>query len=146
MALVIRLRQQGRTNRQSYRLVVANKRSPRDGKYVEKLGWYDPFAKDDKNLFIEEKKLFDWLNKGAILSEKARSLVMRLFPDQMKKLEEAKRAKKISRKKKPKKVVEKKAEPKKAKKETKETKEKKEKKEKKPAVKKAKKAEPKKKK
>ena len=143
MALVIRLRQQGRTNRQSYRLVVANRRSPRDGKYVEKLGWYDPFAKDDKNLFIEEKKLFNWLDKGAILSEKARSLVMRLFPEQMKKFEEAKRAKKISKKKKPKKKVEIKAEPKK---EKKEKKEKVEKKEKKPAAKKTKKAEPKKKK
>ena len=65
MALVIRLRQQGRTNRQSYRLVVANKRSPRDGKYLEKLGWYDPFAKEEKSLHVEENKLFYWLDKGA---------------------------------------------------------------------------------
>lgn len=42
MALIIRLRQQGKTNRKSYRLVVADSRSPRDGKYLENLGMYDP--------------------------------------------------------------------------------------------------------
>ena len=43
MALKIRLRQQGRNNRPFYRLVVTDARSPRDGKYVEALGWYNPF-------------------------------------------------------------------------------------------------------
>ncbi len=43
MALKIRLRQQGRNNRPFYRLVVTDVRSPRDGKYVEMLGWYNPF-------------------------------------------------------------------------------------------------------
>jgi len=115
MALVIRLRQQGRTNRQSYRLVVANKRSPRDGKYVEKLGWYDPFAKEEKSLSIKEDKLFYWLDRGAILSEKARSLVMKTFPDQLKKFEENKRIKKRNVKKKNKKKEDKKIEIKKKK-------------------------------
>ena len=100
MALIIRLRQQGRRNRQSYRLVVADKRSPRDGKYIEKLGWYDPFAKEDKNLFIEEEKVFYWLDKGAILSEKARSLVKKVSPEMLKKFCDDKIAKKIAKKRK----------------------------------------------
>jgi len=140
MALVIRLRQQGRTNRQSYRLVVANKRSPRDGKYLEKLGWYDPFAKDDKTLRVEENKLFYWLDRGAVLSERARSLVKKAFPEKMKKFEEDKRARKIKRKKTEKKVETKKVE------KPKKVEAKKPKAEKKPAVKKPKKTETKKKK
>jgi small subunit ribosomal protein S16 len=45
MALKIRLRQQGRKNRQTYRLVVTDIRNPRDGKYLEMIGWYNPFNK-----------------------------------------------------------------------------------------------------
>ena len=43
MALKIRLRQQGRKNRPFYRMVVTDVRAPRDGKYCEALGWYNPF-------------------------------------------------------------------------------------------------------
>ena len=46
MALVIRLRQQGRNNRQTYRVVVVDSRYPRDGKYLEMLGWYNPCEKN----------------------------------------------------------------------------------------------------
>ena len=46
MALKIRLRQQGRKNRPFYRLVLTDSRTPRDGKYVEALGWYNPIEKD----------------------------------------------------------------------------------------------------
>ena len=53
MALMIRLRQQGRTNRQTYRLVVTDKKNPRDGKYIEMLGWYNPHEENEKNLFID---------------------------------------------------------------------------------------------
>jgi small subunit ribosomal protein S16 len=55
--LVIRLRQQGMNSRQSFRLVVTNERSPRDGKYIEMLGWYNPFGAETKNLQIDVSRL-----------------------------------------------------------------------------------------
>ncbi len=83
--LVIRFRQQGKINQQSFRLVVADSRSPRDGKYVEKLGWYNPLAKDENNLILDEEKLLYWLDQGAKLSENAESLIRRVSPDLLKK-------------------------------------------------------------
>lgn len=81
MALKIRLRQQGRNNRAFYRMVVTDVRSPRDGKYVEAVGWYDPIAKDeDKALFIKEDRIQHWLNEGAELTDKTESLVRKAAP------------------------------------------------------------------
>ena len=57
MALKIRLRKQGRNNRASYRVVVADSRSPRDGKYVEKLGWYDPCENKGPDMFFDEERI-----------------------------------------------------------------------------------------
>jgi len=89
MALVIRLRQQGRVNRQSYRLVVTDRRAPRDGKYVEKLGWYDPF-KEGKNFVIDAERAAYWLEKGAQPSERAKALLARATPEVLKALYEKK--------------------------------------------------------
>jgi small subunit ribosomal protein S16 len=81
MALKIRLRQQGRTNRATYRLVVTENRSPRDGKYVEMLGWYNPFeAELDKSLSIKADRIQHWLDQGAQLTDKAKTLVAKLAP------------------------------------------------------------------
>ncbi|PCI94279.1 30S ribosomal protein S16 [Candidatus Aerophobetes bacterium] len=84
MALKIRLRQQGRTNRLTYRLVLANSRSPRDGKYVEMLGWYCPCETKGNTLHVEAERVEFWLNQGAQLSEKAESLVKKAAPSVMK--------------------------------------------------------------
>jgi small subunit ribosomal protein S16 len=82
MALKIRLRQQGRKNQQTYRLVLCDSRSPRDGKYLEILGWYNPReSTPEKNLKIEGDRVQHWLSQGAILSERAASLVKRGSPD-----------------------------------------------------------------
>jgi len=83
MALKIRLRQQGRRNRLSYRLIVTDSRSPRDGKYVESLGWYDPHSKETDCSFNSER-IAHWLSHGAQLSEKAACLVKRKAPDALK--------------------------------------------------------------
>lgn len=89
MALKIRLRQQGRNNRAFYRMVVTDVRSPRDGKYVEAVGWYDPIAKDaDKTLFIKQDRIQYWLNEGAELTEKTAALISRAAPDITTKLTE----------------------------------------------------------
>jgi len=81
MALKIRLRQQGRNNRAFYRLVVTDVRSPRDGKYVEAVGWYDPIAKEDKSLSLKTDRIQHWLNEGAELTERAESLVLKAAPE-----------------------------------------------------------------
>jgi small subunit ribosomal protein S16 len=107
MALVIRLRQQGRNNRKCFRLVVADKRSPRDGKYVEKLGWYDPFMKKEVNYVIDAVRVQYWLSKGAEISERAKTLVSKVAPDVIHALSQKKPKKKSASKK----VVEKKAAP-----------------------------------
>lgn len=81
MGLKIRLRQQGRNNRPSYRLVVTEVTSKRDGKYVEALGWYDPFIADDaQNALLKEERIQHWLDQGAQLTESAKSLVARNAP------------------------------------------------------------------
>lgn len=94
MALKIRLRQQGRTNRLTYRLVVADSRLPRDGKYLEKLGHYDPHLEGDKDATIAEDRIQYWLDQGAELSEKAQALIARKAPGVMKALIEKKEKKK----------------------------------------------------
>ena len=84
MALKIRLRQQGRTNRLTYRLVLADSKSPRDGKYVEMLGWYCPCETKGETLHVKAERVEFWLNQGAQLTEKAKSLVKQAAPSVMK--------------------------------------------------------------
>jgi small subunit ribosomal protein S16 len=82
MTLKIRLRQQGRKNLQTFRLVLCDVRSPRDGKYIETLGWYNPReSAPEKNLNVQGERVQHWLNQGAILTEKAATLVKRAAPE-----------------------------------------------------------------
>lgn len=85
MALKIRLRQQGKKNYTVYRLVLADARSKRDGKYLETLGWYNPYAaEDDKKASLKGDLILQWLGKGAIPTEKAIELIRRFCPEVMK--------------------------------------------------------------
>ncbi|MCK4934303.1 MAG: 30S ribosomal protein S16 [Simkaniaceae bacterium] len=95
MTLKIRLRQQGRRNRLSYRLVLADSRFPRDGKYLEMLGWYDPHLTNEKNSVIKADRIQHWIDLGAELSENAHSLVARFAPEVTKKIHARKVAKQI---------------------------------------------------
>jgi small subunit ribosomal protein S16 len=82
MALKIRLRQQGRTNRAFYRLVVTDSRAPRDGKYLEALGWYNPIeAEEDKKLSIKSDRIQHWLDLGAQLTDSAETLIKQSAPE-----------------------------------------------------------------
>ncbi len=82
MALKIRLRQQGRRNQQTYRLVLCDSRAPRDGKYIETLGWYNPRESEpEKNLNVQGDRVQHWLSLGAILTERAETLVKRGAPE-----------------------------------------------------------------
>jgi small subunit ribosomal protein S16 len=97
MALRIRLRQQGRHNRPFYRLVVTEARAPRDGKYIEMLGWYDPRGTTEETLVqLDSERVQHWINHGAEVSECALALVRRRAPEIVQALQEkavAKRAK-----------------------------------------------------
>ena len=97
MALKIRLRQQGRTNRLCYRLVVTDGRTPRDGRYIESVGWYNPIEQDtDKNLCIREDRIQHWLDHGAILTTKAAALVKKAAPNVIKQLNEKDEKKRLA--------------------------------------------------
>lgn len=64
MAVKLRLQRHGTTKRPFYRLVVADSRSKRDGKYLEIIGTYDP-TKNPSEVKIDEARALDWLSKGA---------------------------------------------------------------------------------
>jgi small subunit ribosomal protein S16 len=81
MAVKIRLRSQGSTNRIMYRLVVTDERSPRDGKYLEAVGWYNPFAKQEQErVFVKPDRIQHWIDCGAQLSDRAESLIKKAAP------------------------------------------------------------------
>jgi small subunit ribosomal protein S16 len=73
VAVRIRLRRMGAKKAPFYRIVVADSRSPRDGRFIEEIGYYDPL-KDPAVININEEKALDWLKKGAQLSETAKAL------------------------------------------------------------------------
>ncbi len=75
MAVRIRLRRTGTTKRPCYRIVVADSRSPRDGRFIENLGQYDP-RPDPSLIEIDEDKALDWLQKGAQPSEQVKKLLV----------------------------------------------------------------------
>ncbi|TMD11120.1 MAG: 30S ribosomal protein S16 [Chloroflexi bacterium] len=72
----IRLRRMGAKKHPFYRLVVADARSPRDGRFIEHLGYYDPMT-DPVQIKIDVDKVMKWLQQGAQPSEAARSLLKR---------------------------------------------------------------------
>ncbi len=67
MSLKIRLARAGAKKRPFYRIVVADARSPRDGRFIDRLGTFDPLkAKDDATrVVLDAEKAKDWLSKGA---------------------------------------------------------------------------------
>lgn len=94
MALKIRLRQQGRTNRQTFRLVVTDIRRPRDGKYLEVLGSYNPFQAEN-NFKLNMERLQYWLSKGALIADNAEKLIRKTAPDLIKGVKAQQHAKRI---------------------------------------------------
>ena len=64
MAVKIRLRRMGQKKAPFYRIVVADSRSPRDGRFIEEIGTYDP-TKDPSEIKVDEEAAKKWLNNGA---------------------------------------------------------------------------------
>lgn len=74
MAVRIRLTRKGRKKQPFYRIVVANSEAPRDGKFLDILGTYNPMA-NPAFIKIDNEKLQDWIAKGATPSETVASLI-----------------------------------------------------------------------
>ncbi len=73
----IRLRRMGAKKKPFYRLVVADARSPRDGRFIEILGHYNPRT-EPKTLVVDQEKAKQWLEKGAQPSDPVRRLFAEL--------------------------------------------------------------------
>ena len=80
MAVALRLMRLGKRHRPFYRIIVKNKRSKRDGAYLENIGTYDPLVTPAK-IDIKQERLDYWLGKGAQVSEGLRRLLKNLKKD-----------------------------------------------------------------
>ena len=69
----IRLRRTGQKGQPSYRLVIADKESPRDGRFLEIVGFYNPRT-DPATLNIKEDRIYEWMSKGALPTESVAQL------------------------------------------------------------------------
>ena len=76
MAVKIRLKRFGTKNRQQWRIVVADAKMPRDGRFIEEIGYYDPLPAKEK-LEIKKDRLDYWLKQGAKVSASLKSLLTR---------------------------------------------------------------------
>ncbi len=76
MAIRIRLTRLGKKKNPFYRIVVADSEFPRDGRFIEVVGTYNP-VKDPALVEIEEERVFHWVKNGATLSDTVKSLFKR---------------------------------------------------------------------
>lgn len=88
MATKIRLKRMGAKKNPFYRVVVADARAPRDGRFIEEIGHYDP-STEPVTIKIDEEKALKWLGEGAKPSDTAKSLlkkqgIMKKFADSRK--------------------------------------------------------------
>lgn len=75
MAVKIRLKRMGAKKAPYYRIVVADSRSPRDGRFIEEIGYYNPVAQPEAEVKIDSEKVEKWLKNGAQPTD----VVKRLF-------------------------------------------------------------------
>ena len=74
MAVKLRLKRMGSKQKPFYRIVVADSRSSRDGRFIETIGTYDPIKGSDK-VTIDEEKALTWLKKGAEPTDTVRNIL-----------------------------------------------------------------------
>ena len=74
MAVKIRLKRLGAKKTPFYRVVVADERSPRDGKFIEEIGYYNPLT-DPVDIKIDAEKATKWINNGAQPTDTVRALL-----------------------------------------------------------------------
>ncbi len=74
MAVKLRLKRMGGKQKPFYRIVAADSRSPRDGKFIELIGTYNPIKGQDV-VTVDEEKAMKWLNNGAIPTDTVRNIL-----------------------------------------------------------------------
>ena len=74
MAVKLRLKRMGSKQKPFYRIVAADARSPRDGRFIETVGTYNPVRKPAE-VNVDEEKALKWLNNGAIPTDTVRSIL-----------------------------------------------------------------------
>ena len=74
MAVKLRLKRMGSKQKPFYRVVAADSRSPRDGRFIETVGTYDPVKKEE-SITIDEEKALKWLNNGAQPTDPVKNLL-----------------------------------------------------------------------
>jgi small subunit ribosomal protein S16 len=74
MSARIRLKKFGTKKRPYYRIVVMDKRAPRDGKTIEELGYYHPIEAEDKQILFDAEKAKVWLARGATVTDTVRKI------------------------------------------------------------------------
>lgn len=74
MATKIRLKRMGSKKKPFYRVVVTDSRNPRDGRFIEEIGYYDP-CHDPATISIDAAKIKTWTESGAIVSDTVKSLI-----------------------------------------------------------------------
>ncbi len=94
MAVKLRLKRMGKKKAPFYRIVAADSRSPRDGKAIEEIGYYDP-TKSPAEIKVNEELTFKWLKNGAEPTDTVRSILSK--QGIMKKFHEEKMTKKESK-------------------------------------------------
>lgn len=80
MAVHLRLQRFGAKKRPFYRIVAADSRAPRDGRFLDQLGTYDPM-KDPQEIRFTNDRLDHWLSVGAVPSDTVRNLIKRFHHD-----------------------------------------------------------------
>ncbi len=78
----IRLRRVGKKKNPVYQVIAADKRAPRDGKFIEKLGWYNP---KDGAFSLRWEQIDLWMKKGAVPSNTVKNLIKRFKKQETKK-------------------------------------------------------------
>jgi small subunit ribosomal protein S16 len=76
MSVRIRLKRTGTNRKPAYRVVVTDSRSPRDGRFIEEIGFYNPLTKPPQ-VRIDQEKVSAWMKKGAQPSDTVRHLLRR---------------------------------------------------------------------
>ena len=94
MSVKIRLKRMGSKKRPFYRIVVADSRSPRDGRFIETVGTYNPLTEPEQ-VTLKEEAIMNWLSNGAQPSDTVRNILSK--QGVMKKFHEAKFSKKSGR-------------------------------------------------
>lgn len=77
MAVKIRLKRFGTKNRLQWRVVVADARSPREGRFIEQVGYYDP-TKNPSAIELKLDRIENWMSQGAQPTETVRSLIKKV--------------------------------------------------------------------